>query len=466
MQASVQIKASVCDYGNLRTMLWLSIILLPLLAIFWILALLAVNDAVEELHYAYSVLTLISALYIFISYCLVNRRVRQNIQVGWQRVTSGNRSPHPDESFSATRTSMFHQSQGQFDVYGMRPSNTDHILQQQISSSSNTSSVTKQNPTDGVDGEAVYGQQTHRHRGRKCSRRHRHRHHRSKQSVTATDTGSSDDASSYNRSLDLASSHSSDDEDDAPNMRTNTLMRQQQQAPHEEQSHQHENKLNTLIQEQHSNLYGSTSNAFLPSGSIYGTRGQPSVLMQNPDNSQMILTSSVPFSRSNILAMTAGLVDTVTSPMPPPSPAPPVPMAQISPVYVSRGQLGAVPEMHASAMHSAAQPAEHIYAFARKPASSVIYSSVNKTAQPVGDDVGIPQMPPPGTITGTTGSNDTLPGYSTVGTTIYSTPKENPYGISTSNIVCDTTISHHGHVRLLSNEKKFSLEDGQNKTTE
>ena len=109
LQASVQIKETVSDYGNLRTLLWLSIILLPLLGSVWILALLSVNDSLEELHYGFSLMSLISSVYIFVGYCLINHRVRHNIRVLWARLR-GQKGVYIDDSLSGTRTSVASRS--------------------------------------------------------------------------------------------------------------------------------------------------------------------------------------------------------------------------------------------------------------------------------------------------------------------------------------------------------------------
>ncbi|OTF70134.1 protocadherin-like protein wing polarity protein stan-like protein, partial [Euroglyphus maynei] len=147
IQASAQFKASVCDYGNLRTLLWLSIVLVPLLVALWMLALLSINDTIDELHYGYSFMTLICALYIFIAYCLANRRVRFSLNSDWwQSLASSRARPcinGSDESFSATRTSVtsrngqggYYHSGSTFDVYGLNEPSHGRSICQPIDSS-------------------------------------------------------------------------------------------------------------------------------------------------------------------------------------------------------------------------------------------------------------------------------------------------------------------------------------------
>lgn len=529
-------------------MLWLSIILLPLFAALWILALLAVNDAIDELHYAYSFVALVSSLYIFIGYCLVNRRVRHNIQLSWQRVTSASGSPGPDESFSGTRTSMtgsrgalYHASPGgqpsghgqggsNFDVYGMRTAmalDSNVISGQVISSSSTTSrsTVTKgsgaildgEEPVDTMDEtEDIDGYGRHRHRHRhhrhhKCHRKHRRgssrRHHRSKTSVTATETGSSDDAS-YDRSLDLASSHSSDDEEDGPGQMTfeRAQMIRNQMNPEEMMQQQHENQINCIIAEhQKQGLYGQTgaggaihqvhpsatsstlgqANSSDTSGAntvIYGQRnmnpsgGTPAILKQNADNpNQAHLVTSMPFSRSNILAMTAGLSETTSSSglrqtMASPSggggntPSPAPPLTAISPASSIHSHIY---QTGNQGQHLPQSTGEHIYSYARKaitvlapihpqiahPSPSSIYSTVGpKTGAPViSDDIGLPSIVPANALTYR--HSGTLPHVqqrtALMASSVYQTmgSKENPYGISTHS--ASTAGASSSHVRLL-----------------
>lgn len=462
LQASIQIKATICDYGNLRTMLWLSIVLLPLLAALWILGLLSINDAIDELHYAYSLTTLLSSLYVFIGYCLVNRRVRHNINLNWQTLTGNGGNVHgSNESFSATRTSVTSRGAGggvttalyhgsNFDVYGMHSTGMpiDATLGGAVISSSSTTSrstMTKGSVNGLADIENVMDdtdQSKHRgrrHRHHKCRRRHRHhRHHCSKQSV-ASETGSSDDAS-YDRSMELASSHSSDDEDDTPGKMDTELIRStkpEEQLSKELLQRQQENQINAMLQEHHQQqqqaLYGAnpiaqqtSSDGGVSSGAntvIYGQRvpftgGTPAIIKQT---NQTHLVTSMPFSRSNILAMTAGLSD-VSQPSP----------QSKSPVYGHHQPSPPPPAPEAPPPLS-----EHIYAYARKPHqqnSPVHYSTIGGKSSIV-DDIGLPPI-----------STSTYRPH-------YQGFRENPYAsanIATTSAPVSKTETGTSHVRLLS----------------
>ena len=289
LQASVQIKETISDYGNLKTLLWLSIILLPLLGVTWILAMLSVNDSSDELNFGFSAMCIISSIYIFIGYCLINRRVRYNIRVTWWRM-QGRKVSYVDESLSGTRTSVasrsipFHNSS--FDIMHRN-------INICASSTTSRSTITKASSSPyRIDSQMPGSSGINRR-----NRRHRRRNAHSADSESDSDV-------SYDRSFDLASSHSSD-EDDKSN------------APQQ-------NRINSAIQ---NNLLFASESIF-PSmrvsnseqanigGNFRGTQNKwpqisPSIVSSQPspltDHGQYL--TSRPYSRSNILAMTAGLGD-------------------------------------------------------------------------------------------------------------------------------------------------------------
>ena len=197
LRASIQIKEAVSDYGNMRTLLWLSIVLLPALGCQWILAMLAANETLEELHYAFYFVSFISALYIFIGYCVINRRVRYNIKIAWWRLNGKKVPSFVDDSLSQTRIScasrsVLTQNASPFDAMHNR-----HAFLYGISTSSTTSRSTTTKASSGT-----YMADIKVRRGRKRSNRRKNR-----------GSHSDSEGSNSNPSLDLASSHSSDDDD-------------------------------------------------------------------------------------------------------------------------------------------------------------------------------------------------------------------------------------------------------------
>lgn len=205
LRVSIQIKETVSDYGNLKVLLWLSIVLLPVLGFNWILALIASNETSEELSYGYIMLSTFSALYVFIGYCLVNKRVRHNLKITWYRL-KGMKISHLEESMSGTKTSMGSRviTTLQNPNFGALSSN----IRFGISTSSTTSRSTRTSSSPYRSGHNCGGDDavisdTKRHRKHRRHHNHHHRHHISE----------SESEVYSHRSLELASSHSSDEED-------------------------------------------------------------------------------------------------------------------------------------------------------------------------------------------------------------------------------------------------------------
>lgn len=79
IRAAFTLKDHVMGFGNLRTLLWLSVISLPLLVMMWVLALLIASDHNPLLTYLLSFTVLLHGIFAILGYCFVNERVRQNL---------------------------------------------------------------------------------------------------------------------------------------------------------------------------------------------------------------------------------------------------------------------------------------------------------------------------------------------------------------------------------------------------
>ncbi|KAK4300812.1 hypothetical protein Pmani_027014 [Petrolisthes manimaculis] len=108
IRASLTLKGHVEGFGNLRTLLWLGILFLPLLGATWVLAVLSVSEDLEILHYFFSVFSLLTAVFILVGYCLLNSRVRDSLYFMFLTCT-GKKVPY-QESISVTRTSVVSRS--------------------------------------------------------------------------------------------------------------------------------------------------------------------------------------------------------------------------------------------------------------------------------------------------------------------------------------------------------------------
>ncbi|KAJ9579827.1 hypothetical protein L9F63_004533, partial [Diploptera punctata] len=150
VRAAFTLKDHVMGFGNLRTLLWLSVVSLPLLGMAWVLAVLAVSERLPLLSYLLSVSVLTHALFALIGYCFLNTRVRRNLYVSLlhclgkkvpldsSEVTTGGTSTHSHQGGSTShqhsRSALAYHSGGS----GMDPSRR-HVG---ISTSSTTSRST------------------------------------------------------------------------------------------------------------------------------------------------------------------------------------------------------------------------------------------------------------------------------------------------------------------------------------
>lgn len=79
IRAAFTLQDHVLGFGNLRTLLWVSVIALPLLGCTWVLALLAASERHPLLTPFLSAAVLIHAAFSLAGYCFANNRVRQNL---------------------------------------------------------------------------------------------------------------------------------------------------------------------------------------------------------------------------------------------------------------------------------------------------------------------------------------------------------------------------------------------------
>lgn len=188
LRTSIQMKDAVSDFGNLKTLLCLSILLLPLLGCNWILALFTVNEYLDGLlaSSAYYLISIATSIYVFVGYCVVNRIVRLNLKHTWCRLIG--KSVPVEESLSVTRMTLAsrngHSFTSPFEIHRSPRSFG-------VTTSSTTSRSTTTKTSSGHHHEA------------KRSRKHRRHRKRFKPSSV----------SESNPSLSLASSHSSDQDE-------------------------------------------------------------------------------------------------------------------------------------------------------------------------------------------------------------------------------------------------------------
>lgn len=79
IRAAFTLQDHVMGFGNLRTLLWVSVIALPLMGAAWVLALLAGSERHPLLTPFLSLSVLLHAIFSLAGYCFANNRVRQNL---------------------------------------------------------------------------------------------------------------------------------------------------------------------------------------------------------------------------------------------------------------------------------------------------------------------------------------------------------------------------------------------------
>ncbi|XP_042898874.1 protocadherin-like wing polarity protein stan isoform X2 [Parasteatoda tepidariorum] len=110
LKSSLHCKDSITDFGNLKTLLWLAIMLLPIQGSTWVLAILSVNETHAILQYAFAFFCLLEGIYIFIGYCVINRKVQQQVRFMWLRVFKNEKYPEINGVKSCTNTVVYQSS--------------------------------------------------------------------------------------------------------------------------------------------------------------------------------------------------------------------------------------------------------------------------------------------------------------------------------------------------------------------
>lgn len=79
IRAAFTLQDHVMGFGNLRTLLWVSVVSLPLTGTTWILALLNASERLSLLVPCLSAAVLVHAGFALGGYCFANNRVRENL---------------------------------------------------------------------------------------------------------------------------------------------------------------------------------------------------------------------------------------------------------------------------------------------------------------------------------------------------------------------------------------------------
>ncbi|XP_067630827.1 protocadherin-like wing polarity protein stan [Eurosta solidaginis] len=224
VKAAFTLKDHVLGFGNLRTLLWLSVVSLPMMGVMWVLAVLAASENSQMLSILLSGVVVLHSIFCLIGYCIINKRVRENLQRTFLRCM-GRKVPLLDSSLVVSNSS--HNVNGTTRPNNFLPGSYDTARRNVgISVSSTTSrSTAKTSSSPYSDGQLRqtststsnynsasdapsflrgFESSTGGGTGGGGRREEKSRRHRKD-----SDSGSETDG----RSLELASSHSSDDDE-------------------------------------------------------------------------------------------------------------------------------------------------------------------------------------------------------------------------------------------------------------
>lgn len=105
VKAAFTLKDHVLGFGNLRTLLWLSVVSLPLMGVMWVLAVLSASENSQLLNVLLCVVVFIHAIFCLIGYCIINKRVRENLHRSLLRCM-GRKVPLLDSSLVVSSSSQ------------------------------------------------------------------------------------------------------------------------------------------------------------------------------------------------------------------------------------------------------------------------------------------------------------------------------------------------------------------------
>ncbi|CAL8121926.1 unnamed protein product [Orchesella dallaii] len=228
VRAAFTLKDQVVDSGNMRTLLWMDLTLLPICGMVWALCLLGANERNPVWQYAIAIAVSVLGLYIALGYCVLNQRVKESLYI---RAGGLFQSRDNAQAANVSRSALAYRNE--FGATSGREDFRRDIFRGVHSLGVSTASTTSRSTTktssspyrsDGFNG---YGSTLP------------HLHHRGKGGGSSVDSirksypkrarkrSNSDEGSSDgDHTLELASSHSSDEDEATPKakLRSATLV--------------------------------------------------------------------------------------------------------------------------------------------------------------------------------------------------------------------------------------------------
>ncbi|XP_018058154.1 PREDICTED: protocadherin-like wing polarity protein stan [Atta colombica] len=283
IRAAFTLKEHIMGFGNLRTLLWLSVASLPLLGSTWTLAVLNASENSPMLSYLLSVAIVVHAAFSLIGYCFINSRVRRNLYQSLLRCI-GKKTPLLEGSMGNGSSSQNVNGHSRSALAYSSTYNGAESVCKRVHVGVSTSSTTSRSTNK--TGSSPYRSDTHlRHTSTSTSnynsdrdpylssRSHRSALHSRQESTeirgqrreSESDSDGSQ-AEGGGRSLDLASSHSSDEDDVTSRSHRNMGVSTQQHVTHSYLPNIHTNPA------EHLNILCSNAELFPNIKPIYAPR--------------------------------------------------------------------------------------------------------------------------------------------------------------------------------------------------
>ncbi|XP_012235255.2 protocadherin-like wing polarity protein stan [Linepithema humile] len=282
IRAAFTLKEHIMGFGNLRTLLWLSVASLPLLGSTWTLAVLNASENSPILSYLLSIAIVIHAAFSLIGYCFINGRVRRNLYQSLLRCMGKKTSLLEGSMGNGSSSQNVNGHSRSALAYSSTYSGAESVCRRVhvgVSTSSTTSRSTNKT------GSSPYRSDTHlRHTSTSTSNYNSDRDpylssrsHRSalnSRQVETTETrdqrreseSDSDGSQAEGGGLDLASSHSSDEDDVTSRSHRNMGVSTQQHVTHSYLPNIHTNPA------EHLNILCSNAELFPNIKPIYAPR--------------------------------------------------------------------------------------------------------------------------------------------------------------------------------------------------
>jgi cadherin EGF LAG seven-pass G-type receptor 1 len=230
LRAAFTLKDHIEGYGNLRTLIWLGLALLPVTATVWVLAVMSASDTSEILFYAFSLCSVLESIFIMLGYCLLNRRVRLGLlHLAGRKDTMDHDDLHglghqiETHSVTASRSALAYQN-NRDTVSALQQREINHQRHLGISTASTTSrSTCKTGSSSNYRSADMRSGDVSTSTGSRSSYTSRQIVHKSPYAYDNDDDKpkkrhpSGESGEESDGQLDLASSHTSDDDETATN---------------------------------------------------------------------------------------------------------------------------------------------------------------------------------------------------------------------------------------------------------